>query len=76
MNKNIKNTFAERLSEELEHIDLCFVYSTQARIAVRIDNDQYTLIWDEFYWKYYRKYLMAVGTVGKIKCRSLRQLLR
>ena len=58
---------AERLDEELEHIDLCFVYSTQARIAVRIDNGQYTIIWDECYWKYYRKYLMAVGTARKNK---------
>ena len=67
MNKNTENTFAERLDEELEHIDLCFVYSTQARIAVRIDNGQYTIIWDECYWKYYRKYLMAVGTARKNK---------
>lgn len=67
MNKNTENTFAEWLAEELEHIDLCFVYSTRARIAVRIDNGQYTIIWDECYWKYYRKYLMAVGTARKNK---------
>lgn len=67
MNKNAENTFIEQLAAELEHIDLCFVYSRQARIAVRIDNGQYTIIWDECYWKYYRKYLMAVGTARKNK---------
>lgn len=67
MNKNTENTFVERLAEELDHIDLHFVYSTQARIAVRIDNGKYTIIWDECYWKYYRNYLMAVGTARKNK---------
>ena len=67
MNKNAENTFIEQLADELEHIDLCFVYSRQARIAVRIDNNQYTIIWDECYWKYYRKYLMSVGTARKNK---------
>ena len=65
MNKNAENTFIEQLADELEHIDLCFVYSRQARIAVRIDNGRHTIIWDECYWKYYRKYLMAVETARK-----------
>lgn len=67
MNKNTENTFVKLLAEELEYINLCFVYNAQARIAVRIDNNQYTIIWDECYWKYYRKYLMAVGTARKNK---------
>ena len=63
MNEN--TVFFEQLDKELESIDLCSVYSTQARIAVRIDNGRHTIIWDECYWKYYRKYLMAVETARK-----------
>lgn len=61
------DTFVEYLVGELKHISLCSVYSTQARIAVRIDNGEHTIIWDECYWKYYRKYLMAAETARKYK---------
>lgn len=57
----------ESLIKEYERIELYVIYSRQANISVINYENQSVIIWDQCYWKYYKKYLEAIETTRKVE---------
>lgn len=60
-----KNTIIEDIAKYQENIELRCIYSIQACNSVRFDQEQPVIIWDECYWKYFRKYEDTIVTARK-----------
>ena len=64
---NNKNASIESLANELEHVNLITIYSIEARTVTLEYNNDFIIIWDECYWKYFKEYLTSQKYARKIK---------
>ena len=53
---------------ELEHVNLITIYSIEARTVTLEYNNDFIIIRDECYWKYFKEYLTSQKYTRKIKC--------